>query len=91
MHGRLTFSTSIADALPGSLAAFIAVGTPSSDEGAADLRYVLDAARDIGRAIDGYTVVVTKSTVPVGTADRAPSTSSAIFIAASCAPPTASR
>ena len=70
MHGRLTFTTDLAEAVPGSLAVFIAVGTPSRDDGSADLKYVLEAARDIGRALDGYTVVVTKSTVPVGTADK---------------------
>jgi UDPglucose 6-dehydrogenase len=54
----------------GAQAVFIAVGTPSSHDGAADLQYVLAAARDIGAAIDGFTVVVTKSTVPVGTAEK---------------------
>ncbi len=68
--GRLSFTTSTAEAVPGAQAVFIAVGTPSSHDGAADLQYVLAAARDIGRSIDGFTVVVTKSTVPVGTADR---------------------
>ncbi len=68
--GRLSFTTDAADAVPGAQAVFIAVGTPSSHDGAADLQYVLAAARDIGRAIDGVTLVVTKSTVPVGTADR---------------------
>ncbi len=68
--GRLSFTTSTADAVPGAQAVFIAVGTPSSHDGAADLQYVLAAARDIGRSIDGFTVVVTKSTVPVGTADK---------------------
>ena len=67
--GRLHFSTSIADAVPGALIVFIAVGTPSRPDGSADLQYVHEAARNIGRAINGYTVVVTKSTVPVGTAD----------------------
>jgi UDPglucose 6-dehydrogenase len=68
--GRLSFTTSTAEAVPGAQAVFIAVGTPSSHDGAADLQYVVAAARDIGRAIDGYTVVVTKSTVPVGTAEK---------------------
>ncbi len=68
--GRLSFTRSAAEAVPGAQAVFIAVGTPSSHDGAADLQYVLAAARDIGRAIDGFTVVVTKSTVPVGTADK---------------------
>jgi UDPglucose 6-dehydrogenase len=70
MHGRLVFSTNLADAVPGSAAVFIAVGTPSRDDGSADLAYVLEAARAIGRALDGYAVIVTKSTVPVGTADK---------------------
>src|SRR5512139_118048 len=70
MHGRLAFTTNLAEAITGSLAVFIAVGTPSGEDGSADLKYVIDAARDIGRAIDGYCVIVTKSTVPVGTADK---------------------
>ena len=68
--GRLRFSTSIAEAVPGSQVVFIAVGTPSRADGGADLAYVISAAKEIGRAIDGFTVVVTKSTVPVGTADK---------------------
>src|SRR5690606_16054048 len=68
--GRLSFTTSTTEAVAGAQVVFIAVGTPSSHDGAADLQYVLSAARDIGRAIDGFTVVVTKSTVPVGTADK---------------------
>ncbi|HEX5063866.1 MAG TPA: UDP-glucose/GDP-mannose dehydrogenase family protein [Kofleriaceae bacterium] len=68
--GRLSFTTSTAEAVAGAQAVFIAVGTPSSHDGAADLQYVLAAARDIGRTIDGFTVVVTKSTVPVGTAEK---------------------
>jgi UDPglucose 6-dehydrogenase len=70
MHGRLTFATSLRESVPGSLAVFIAVGTPSRDDGSADLSHVLEAAREIGRAMDGYTVIITKSTVPVGTADK---------------------
>ncbi len=66
--GRLDFTTDTAAAVKGADAAFIAVGTPSRrGDGHADLQYVHAAARDIARAIDGYTVVVTKSTVPVGT------------------------
>lgn len=68
--GRLKFTTSIADAVPGAQLALIAVGTPSAPDGSANLSYVLEAARDIGAALTGYTVVVTKSTVPVGTADK---------------------
>jgi UDPglucose 6-dehydrogenase len=69
-QGRLRFTTSTQDAVPRSEIVFIAVGTPSDATGNADLAYVIEAARQIGRAIDGYTVVVTKSTVPVGTADK---------------------
>jgi UDPglucose 6-dehydrogenase len=68
--GRLSFTAVTAEAVAGAQVVFIAVGTPSSHDGAADLQYVLSAARDIGRAIDGFTVVVTKSTVPVGTAEK---------------------
>jgi UDPglucose 6-dehydrogenase len=68
--GRLRFTTSTAEAVAGSQIAFIAVGTPSADDGSADLGYVLDAAAQIGAALTQFTVVVTKSTVPVGTADR---------------------
>ncbi len=68
--GHLKFSTSTAEAVRGAKVAIIAVGTPSRSDGSADLQYVLEAAREIGRALDGYTVVVTKSTVPVGTADK---------------------
>ncbi len=66
--GRLSFTTDLASALKGAKAVFIAVGTPSRrGDGHADLSYVFTAAEEIGRAMDGYTVVVTKSTVPVGT------------------------
>ncbi|NJS40344.1 MAG: UDP-glucose/GDP-mannose dehydrogenase family protein [Rhodobacteraceae bacterium] len=66
--GRLTFTTGLAEAVDGADAVFIAVGTPTRrGDGHADLTYVMDAAAEIGRALTGYTVVVTKSTVPVGT------------------------
>ena len=68
--GRLRFTTRAAEAVPGAQVVFIAVGTPPLPDGAADLKYVLAAARELARALDGFTVVVTKSTVPVGTADR---------------------
>src|SRR5437762_1017874 len=68
--GRLRFTTEIAEAVPGAKIVLIAVGTPSRDDGGADLSYVLEAAKQIGAAINGNTVVVTKSTVPVGTADK---------------------
>jgi len=66
--GRLSFTTDLAAAVPGADAVFIAVGTPSRrGDGHADLSYVYAAAEEIGRALTGYAVVVTKSTVPVGT------------------------
>ncbi len=66
--GRLAFSTDLAEAVAGADAVFIAVGTPSRrGDGHADLTYVYGAAEEIGRALTGYAVVVTKSTVPVGT------------------------
>ncbi|MCZ8332992.1 MAG: UDP-glucose/GDP-mannose dehydrogenase family protein [Rhodobacteraceae bacterium] len=66
--GRLSFSLDLAQAVDGADAVFIAVGTPTRrGDGHADLRYVMAAAEEIGRAMTGYTVVVTKSTVPVGT------------------------
>lgn len=68
--GRLRFTTSLADGVKDADAVFIAVGTPSRrGDGHADLSYVHAAAHEIGEAITGYTVVVTKSTVPVGTGD----------------------
>ena len=66
--GRLEFTTDLARAVRKSLVIFIAVGTPADEDGSADLRYVLAAAREIGRAVDGERIVITKSTVPVGTA-----------------------
>jgi UDPglucose 6-dehydrogenase len=69
--GRLKFATELADAVAGADAVFIAVGTPSRrGDGFADLSFVYDAAREIARALDGFTVVITKSTVPVGTGDE---------------------
>src|SRR5690349_17262177 len=66
--GRLAFTTSLPDAVDGADAAFIAVGTPTRrGDGHADLTYVYAAAAELAHAIRGYTVVVTKSTVPVGT------------------------
>ena len=66
---RLSFTTDLKAAVARSHVVFIAVGTPEGESGDADLQYVLAAARDIGRALTGYTVIVDKSTVPVGTAD----------------------
>lgn len=64
---RLFFTTSLKDALENADAVFIAVGTPPDEDGSADLKYVLGVAREIGELINKYIVVVTKSTVPVGT------------------------
>ncbi|AKU92239.1 UDP-glucose dehydrogenase family protein [Vulgatibacter incomptus] len=68
--GRLTFTTRLPDAVSRAEVVFIAVGTPQGDDGSADLQYVLAAARAIGRSLGSYTVVVDKSTVPVGTAKK---------------------
>ncbi len=71
-HGedRLLFTTDLPAAVRASEIVFIAVGTPEKEDGSADLQHVLSVARDIGRSIDKYTVVVDKSTVPVGTAKK---------------------
>jgi UDPglucose 6-dehydrogenase len=69
-EGRLVFSTDLADAVRRSHVCFIAVGTPSGDDGSADLGAVMAVAREIARAMDGYRIVVTKSTVPIGTSER---------------------
>ena len=68
--GRLQFSTDIAASVAHGDLQLIAVGTPPGEDGSADMQYVLEAARQIGRHMKGYKVVATKSTVPVGTADR---------------------
>jgi UDPglucose 6-dehydrogenase len=69
--GRLKFTTELAPAVKSADAVFIAVGTPSRrGDGHADLSFVHEAAREIARALDGFTVVITKSTVPVGTGDE---------------------
>jgi UDPglucose 6-dehydrogenase len=67
---RLHFSTDLPSAVRASEIVFIAVGTPQDEDGSADLQYVLAVARDVGRAMQKYTVVVDKSTVPVGTAAK---------------------
>jgi UDPglucose 6-dehydrogenase len=69
-NGRLSFCTSLVDPTAESGVYFIAVGTPPGEDGSADLQYVLAVAREIGRHINDYTIVVDKSTVPVGTADK---------------------
>ncbi len=68
--GRLSFSTSLAECLDEADVVFSAVGTPPDEDGSADLRYVLEVARTFGRHIKRYTLLVTKSTVPVGTAAK---------------------
>jgi UDPglucose 6-dehydrogenase len=67
---RLTFTTDLPSAVRASDFVFIAVGTPQGEDGSADLQHVLSVARDIGRAMNRYTVIVDKSTVPVGTSTR---------------------
>lgn len=68
--GRLFFSTILGEVVNNSDAVFIAVGTPPDEDGSADLKYVTGVAREIGQHLKQYTVVVTKSTVPVGTAEK---------------------
>jgi UDPglucose 6-dehydrogenase len=67
---RITFSTDIEASVAHGEVQFIAVGTPPDEDGSADLQYVLEAARNIGRTMNGFKVIVDKSTVPVGTAQR---------------------
>lgn len=69
-EGRLKFSSDLNNAVKQSLVCFIAVGTPQGQDGAANMQYVMDVAEGIGKSIDGYKVIVDKSTVPVGTADK---------------------
>ena len=68
--GRLRFTTSVEQAIAHGTIQFIAVGTPPDEDGSADLQYVVAAARSIGKHMSGYKVIVDKSTVPVGTADK---------------------
>jgi UDPglucose 6-dehydrogenase len=67
---RLTFTTALADAIKDAKIIFLALPTPPGDDGSADLSYVLGAAKDIAKLVTEYKVIVTKSTVPVGTADK---------------------
>lgn len=67
---RLQFTTSLAEGIQGAQAIFIAVGTPPGEDGSADLSYVLTVAKEIGQNLNNYAVVVTKSTVPIGTSHK---------------------
>lgn len=69
-HGRISFTTDMAQAVKSADIVFIAVGTPPGQDGSADLKYVLAAAREIGGHMNGYKVIINKSTVPVGTGDK---------------------
>lgn len=69
-NGRLDFTSDYAEAIPSSDICFIAVGTPPGEDGSADTRYVLAAAESIAKHMSGYTIVVDKSTVPVGTSEK---------------------
>jgi UDPglucose 6-dehydrogenase len=69
-EGRMQFTTDIREALEGTLVTFIAVGTPPNEDGSADLSHVIAVAGEIGNAIDKYMIIVDKSTVPVGTAEK---------------------
>src|SRR3954468_462289 len=68
--GRLRFTTDVAESVAHAELQIIAVGTPPGEDGSADLQHVLAAARAIGRHMNGYKVIATKSTVPVGTGDK---------------------
>jgi nucleotide sugar dehydrogenase len=68
--GRLKFSTSLGESIKEADVAFIAVGTPPGEDGSADLKYVIGVAQEIGQHMNNYGVIVTKSTVPVGTAKK---------------------
>ena len=73
-EGRLRFTSDVKEAVDHGLFQFIAVGTPPDEDGSADLQYVLAVARSIAEHMDGYRVIVDKSTVPVGTADKVKAT-----------------
>ncbi|HZB45294.1 MAG TPA: 3-hydroxyacyl-CoA dehydrogenase NAD-binding domain-containing protein, partial [Pyrinomonadaceae bacterium] len=67
--GRLNFTTDLGSAVEQALVIFLAVGTPPREDGSADLRYIEEAARSVAGYMNGYKVIVTKSTVPVGTGE----------------------
>jgi UDPglucose 6-dehydrogenase len=68
--GRLRFTTDLSEGVKDALAVFIAVGTPPREDGSADLSHVLQVAKEISECMDGYKVIITKSTVPVGTGEK---------------------
>ena len=69
-QGRLSFTTDMAKAVRSTELIFIAVGTPPGEDGSADLKYVVGAAKEIGKHMNGYKIIINKSTVPVGTGDK---------------------
>jgi UDPglucose 6-dehydrogenase len=69
-EGRLVFTTDVAKGVAGAEVILLAVGTPPGPDGSADLQYIFKAAEDVGKALTGWAVIVTKSTVPVGTGDK---------------------
>ncbi len=69
-EGRLSFTTDLVESVEKSLIQFIAVGTPPGEDGSADLQYVLAVGRTIGKNMNGFKIIIDKSTVPVGTADK---------------------
>ncbi|MFT4733515.1 MAG: UDPglucose 6-dehydrogenase [Algoriphagus sp.] len=69
-EGRLTFTTSLADGIKGAEVIFLALPTPPGEDGSADLKYILGVADDLGKIMEEYAVIVDKSTVPVGTAEK---------------------
>ena len=69
-EGRLTFTTSLVDGIKDAKIIFLALPTPPGEDGSADLKYILQVADDLGKILDHYAVIVDKSTVPVGTADK---------------------
>src|SRR5258705_10313535 len=69
-QGRLKFTTSLSEGIDGAKIIFLALPTPPGEDGSADLKYILKVADDLGPLLKDYTVIIDKSTVPVGTADK---------------------
>ncbi len=86
-NGRLNFTTKLQEHIKGADAVFVAVGTPPKEDGSADLKYVLTVAKEIGQSLNDYLVVVTKSTVPVGTSLKIKKTIQDELDARNCAVP----